>query len=1044
MKRSVREMIAIVVLSGLGLSGLSGQVLQSQSKGDYREALDLYEQEQYANAQERFDAVLRQQGSQDRQTLASAHYYAARCAMELYNGDAPERVEQFAQRFPSHSLKDLLYLHYANNLFNKKRYRQAAEFYAQVDAYSLSTGKRDEFTFKKAYALLQNDNTEEARKLFFDLKDGQSSYANSSRYYYAHLLYTDSNYREALSNFLPLQDDPSFGALVPYYLAHIYYTLEDYPKLIAVGEELIKKATDSRAPEIAKLVADAHYQQENYQQALTYLDIYDRKGGTLSPRYYFQRGYSEYKLGRYQSAIGSFNKITSGPQAMQQKTYYHLGDCYLQVGEKRQARNAFRAASEIEEDASIREDAFYNYAKLAYELADPFRDAIATLQEYLSSFPQSSHQAEVNAYLANLYLTTKNYPKALEAIEKAGLDDPRMQRVYQKIAFFRGNELFQNGQYEAALQQYRQSLDYPQEQRYRALALYWIAEVHYRLEELQEALDHHQRFRSSPGATLLEEFNRSFYNTGYCYYQLKDFAQAAENFRTYLQNDPEDQRRMADAYLRLGDSYFRTGGYLVAVKFYQKALDNKVQDQAYALFQKAQCLGLDGQTQSKIKTLQQLDRQFPQSEWVQEAAYEIALTHLRDDKYPQALQSFQDFKRDFPQSPRVADAILQEGLIYSNTDRNAQAIEQYRKVAAQFPGSEQALEAIRLAEIAYKRDQRVDDYLDWVATLDFVDFGRAQLDSTAYNAALESYSMNDWQDALNGFSSYIKRFKEGIFRRKALYYAARSAEELDQRESAMKYYQQVAGLPEHSYTIPALRYLAHGHLQDSAYAKARLEYRRLLKLEPKRPVQKKARMGILQAARRLGDYEEIRSIGHELLEEHQLSRQDYQDVLLARAQAAQKLNLPDTAIQEFRSLADTARGESQAIAYFNMAQLLHGQEEWQKSNEEINFLIENLPSYKEWKLRGLLLMARNYWKLEDIFQANYIIDFILKSDYSPQLNTRAQELRQDIKSAEARALSEKEKLMQEQSKGISLDSTEESLQMIDAPLEKTDSITAPQ
>ncbi len=50
-----------------------------------------------------------------------------------------------------------------------------------------------------------------------------------------------------------------------------------------------------------------------------------------------------------------------------------------------------------------------------------------------------------------------------------------------------------------------------------------------------------------------------------------------------------------------------------------------------------------------------------------------------------------------------------------------------------------------------------------------------------------------------------------------------------------------------------------------------------------------------------------------------------------------------------------------------------------KSNETIQKLAKEYPAYKLWAAKGLVLMAKNFIGLEDAFQANYILNSIVKN-----------------------------------------------------------------
>lgn len=995
----------------------------------------MYEKDQYSNAQVIFDRIAEDHWNNDRERQMNAQYYAARCAIQLYHGDTEERLLAFQDHYPLSPLVNRLFITYANNRFSLKRYRDALEFYEKVDPYALESADRSEYYFKKAYSLLSLEKFSEAKELFFKIKDDGSSFASTSKYYYAHLLYIDQQYREALNNFLPLQDDPSFGALVPYYLAHIYYALEDDQALVAVGSELIEKASPNRIPEIAKLVADAHDRLGQYPAVIRYLEIYDQKGGRMRLVDHFQLGYAHYQTGNYARAIQSFNKIDRGPDELVQNAYYHLGDCYLKRGEKAEARTAFKAASELDANPEIQESAYYNYAKLAYELADPFRDAISTLNAFLRQYPQSPHRPEINGFLANLYITTKDYDKALISIREAGLEAPGMQAAYQRISFYRGNELHQARKFAGALKQYQEALSYPIIPRITALCHYWSGEALYQLERYQEALAAYQDFRSAPGSATLPEFNLSYYQSGYAHFKAMDFQPAARDLRLYIAEAPQqDGKRYSDALLRLGDSYLLTGGYLVAAQYYQKAIKQNTAEADYAYFQKAQCLGLDGKKLEKIKALRTLTEQFPKSRYAQEAQMVMAETYLRLDRYAEALSALATFEQRYPQSERLANVQVKKGLIYSNMDQNTQAIALFRKVVQDYPATQEALEAIKLAEIAYKRLNQIEVYLDWVDGIAFVDFEQSKLDSTSFNASFDLYAQGDYEEALRSFRGYISRFEAGLFLTKANYYAARSALQQGDSAAAMPFYQNLLDRPQNAYTAEALWITAQQAERQGDMTGARKYYQRLANLSEDRQTQLKAQFGLLRSAQALGDYA-TSVLYADLILNAQPKNKEW--VRLARLYKARAYYAQEEWLAAYHSYADLARrstGLDLAESYYRRALILQRQTRYDSSNVLVNEMIEELPSFQEYKLKGLLVMAENFWQMKDLFQANYILDFILENDFSASINQAARNLKQEMAAAQEAQEAAKNRLRQEMRKSIHLDP--EGLQLIDEPLEE--------
>lgn len=998
----------------------------------YDEGIELYRKEQYGNAQLKFDAFVKANEIKSvSEKNTSAEYYSAMCAIKLFNKDAKARVEAFADKNSLSPLKNQLFIEYANFKFSTKRYKEANQYYERVDEYRISQAQLNELQFKNGYSLLMEERNKEAKKFFFKLRDKDSKYSNSARYYYAHILYSDSNYAEALTNFLPLQSDKDFSPFVPYYLAHIYYRLKDFDKLVEVGEELIDKASEKRAIEIAKLLSDAFYKRDDYENCIKYMDLYREKGGKMRHLDHFQLGFSNYKVGNYQLAIESFNKITTGKRELSQNAYYHLGDCYLKTDRKKNAITAFKAASEMEFSPKIAEDAFFNYSKLVYEFSDPYQDAISTLNLFLRKYPESPHKTEINSYLANLYLTTKDYDRAMLALKKVGLNSPEMKEIYQKISFYRATEIFNSLRYVEAMGKYKESLKYPIDIRVAALCQYWIAECQYRLKDFDEALSSMDEFRKMPGVINLEEYGRSYYQSAYCYYKKFDFQKAASYFRTFTRDALKNDPRLPDAFLRMADCHFLTEGYIKASQYYASAIQYKTQKADYAYFQRAECMGLLGKRDEKISELEKLIKKYPNSDYVEQAQFEIAETNLRLEKYQMALLSFQNYIENNPNSPNTVVAKMRIGLIYSNTERNQLAIESFKEVVNNYPGSDQSLEAVGLARLVYARMNKIEEYLDWVEGLSFVNFEKSSLDSTAYEVAFDLYSEGDCEKASKAFGNYLSRFEKGLFVLKSNYYLAQCAAKLGDKDMELKAFTNISKLPVNTYSRQAFLYLGHHAYDTKNYALALERYQKLLSFGGDRMQKLRARAGIMRSAFKLGDYKMAAVEGEEVNSLNTDNAELKIEVIDIIASSYMKLEDNNNAMNYFTQLSSIAEGESKAKALYYQSLLLFNIENYDSSKVVIYKLIEELPAFKEYKMRALILLAKNFWKEDDVFQANYTLDFVINGNYNEEISKEAVLLKEEIKHWEEEKELEKERIQKAKNDSLFLDAGDNGFLLFD-------------
>src|SRR5690606_14187138 len=97
-----------------------------------------------------------------------------------------------------------------------------------------------------------------------------------------------------------------------------------------------------------------------------------------------------------------------------------------------------------------------------------------------------------------------------------------------------------------------------------------------------------------------------------------------------------------------------------------------------------------------------------------------------------------------------------------------------------------------------------------------------------------------------------------------------------------------------------------------------------------------------------------------------------------------------------QELIANSGGEVKAEAFYNLALVNNKQQKYERSKELVYQLIEELPDYKEWKMKGLILLAENFWYQDDIFQANYTLDFVISQAHSTKITDEAQNMKDKI------------------------------------------------
>jgi TolA-binding protein len=950
--------------------------IYTNPQASYDQAIDLYTKAKYGSAQVIFDRLALGEMSN---IQAGSEYYAAMCAAQLFHPDATMRFEKFIGTYPQNAQVNDACFELGKLQLTNKEYNKALKSFEKVDRFELTEEQQNEYYFKVGYAYFKTDNLKKARENFALLIDKPNKYNIPANYYYAHIAYSEKNYETALKHFEQVSTDETFRDVVNYYIVQIYALQGRYDELLAKSLPLLEMGSDKKTAEIARLTADAYFHQKEYKTSLKYFNQYlDSKPTSVSPVDNYEIAFANYKNGNYPQAIKYFQLVATGQDSLSQNAYYHLGDCYIKTNQKRFAFNAFNSAFKIKADPALTEEALFNYAKLAVELSyNPYNEAVNALQEYLNKYPESVRRDELYGYLADLYLLTKNYKNALTSIQQIKKRNTRLDAAYQKIAYYRGVELFNETDYDGSILLFAQSRDLTSDNSIKALSSYWSGEAYYRTARWDKAVDAFNKFLVTPGATSQPYFSTADYNIGYCYFKKKDYSKAAASFRKYLSGRKTDIKMTADANLRLGDCYFMTKDYSTATEYYQKAAASKVTDADYAMYQAGISYGVQGDMENKIATLRKMLTSYSKSNYTDDALYEIGLTYNVLNRDGDALTYFQRVVKEFPNSTYVKKSLLKTGLIYFNQNRNEEALATLKRVAKDYPGTPEAKEALSSIKSIYVEMNQVDEYVDFTKEVPQGDISRSEQDSLTYIAAENQYMNGNCDKANTGFTKYISKFPEGSFILEANFYKAECDFRSQKFDQALKSYEFIMSQQRSRFTSNAAARTAQIHHTRNNYEAALESYIRLEETADQPGMIINAVAGQMQCNYALKRYGLAIQSAQKLLPLDKLTENLATEAHFTIARSAYELGNAELARKEFEETAKLSKNEMAAEAEYMLAQLEFENAKYDVCEKSIFALSENYASYDYWVAKGFLLLSDVYVKKGNTFQAKQTLQSII-------------------------------------------------------------------
>lgn len=982
----MKKTVITALLLGAALSCWAQRETADERQRDlYRQATDLYQKQKYAAAQQIFDQVV--PDGTDRLTASDAAYYAAVCSEKLDNNDAYYRLEEFMRLYPQSSRVNMARFYLGNFYYTRGDYERALAYYRDVNASEVEFDHRSEYNFKMGYCYFQRGDMQRASKLFSQQVEGRSKYRTSSLYYYAHIQYMNGQYDLALKNFRELQHDRKFARIAPSYIARIYYYLGKDDELLAMAPELLAEQDAFKKNEIHQMIGEIYFNRGEYARALEQyreVELEQRKAESCTPQDNdYQVGYSYYMLGRYTEAATYLEKKTACSDSVAQNALYVLGDTYVHLGRKMDARSMFLQASKMDFNKSIKEDALFNYAKLSCELnQNAMGESIKSFESYLKKYPRSRHRMEAEEILTELYCSTNNYKEAIRLLEQVPQRNAALEQAYQRALLNRGIELCNSGKEKEGVALYEKAVKVNAVPRITADANYLLAEWQYRNGKSREAEQNLNRFLLSSYSKSSSYANDARYTYGYLQMKKKHYADAYETFSELeprLQGSDKKVVEMRnDVHNRMGDCLYVQSRFAESIVQYDKVIKAKGRDADYATYQKALAYGAQGKKSEKLTYLNYIFERFTNSPLQSKAMLEIANTYMMCDNNEMAMTYYNNFVRQYPQSVYVKNALLNQGLIYYNTDRNGEALRTFDRLLTEYPGTDEARDALGTVKNIYIAQNRVDEYFAYVQRTTKVSVSTVEQDSTTFLAVEERYQQGEFATAAAGLESYLAKFPNGLFALKAqwmladIYYVR-----LPQPAKALPHYEAVAAAGSNQYSERSVAAAANIAFDLRQYDKAGRYYERLATGAETDAGRLQGQLGRLRCAvAGQGSHADVMSAGRRLADNPKATTEMREEAWLAMARSSFNAQLRDTANLYYARLATSSNGEYNGEARCRQAEILMLQQQYGQAEKIIEAIVNDASS-DYWLAYGFILWADIYYARGNNLQAKQTLQSII-------------------------------------------------------------------
>ncbi len=905
----------------------------------------------------------------------------------LRKNHAEQGLDAFIKEYPNSAYFAQANLPLADFYLAQKDFQQALETLNNVNQYQLSKEENTEYIMKLGYAKFMTGDSQGAIEALEEAyKTSEGSDKNDIAYMLGHLYYADGQNDEAFTFFDQIKFNDKYARVVKPYYVQLYFNDKNYDQAIAEGNALLNEniSADYKA-EVHKMIGESYFMKGDYDSAYPHLKIYLESKTNPSESDLYEMGFVSAHLKKYDEAVSYYNQLVNSNSATSQNAYYQLGNAYLEVGKKQEALSAFRSAYQMTYDPKVQQLAHLQYAKLSYELGNPFESASTVIQSYISKYPNSSDTKEMKSLLVKSYLYSGDYKGTLAAIDKMPNSTPETDRVDQEVSFLLGTEEFNKGNLDGAEKYFLRSLEFNINKEFNSRALYWLAQTYYLKGNYPSAIVRFEKLESQN----FPEKQQLNYDLGYAYFKSKKFDKAREYFKAYLNNPKPEFKN--DAELRLADTYYANNDLNEAIALYDTA--ENADD--YTMFQKAMALGFKGDTVAKIAELKKLLAQYRNSEYADDAQYEIATAYAANDDYKTSNDYFNIVIKSSPDQDLVANAKIYRAQNYIDQNDEAKALSELKALGNQYRNTAYASKIVQAARPIFIRKGDVAGYQSFAQSIG-VRIDASEIDEINLNRAKTFYANKDYKNAIPLFEKYLTQNPTGEGLYQAQYELGESYFQTNNPTKALLVLQEVAQV-QNDYQEDAQTRIAQIFLAQNNSNEAR-KYLLSLSNSNNANVKNFANLELMKIYAAEKDFKKAETLADLVLQNPKNPAAVNELAKVIKARSLMNNGKDNDAKTAYTALEKSSNTEVAAEALYAKAFYQNKGKAFKSSNETIFKLANNYASEEYWGAKSLVLMVRNYIGLKDNYQASYTADQIIANygDF-PQIVAEAKDLKKQIK-----------------------------------------------
>ena len=974
-KKTILAALAAAVMTSFPLQAASDGVPGPASK-EFKEALRLYDRGLANRSSIVFDRLARMNDDAD------AEGYAVMADIVSGTPGYVSMMETYLAKRPHTALAFRMRYQHAMNLFEAEEYLEAGNILSEIDRKRIDKGQIDEYIFKSAFCALENGDEAKAKELFQEIDMRPvSDYTAPSRYVLGYLAYEDQDFQKAIDWMDEASEDSRFKSMAEYYIFESRFMLKDHEYVVANGDSMYAAVPKERKAHLARIISESCLVLGDVDKARKYYELSGSGADVGNNRSdWFYSGSMLYAIDDYEGAIRSYSNMTDRTDSLGQIANYHLGYSYIQTKNKVAALDAFKDAANVLHDPELTEDAFFNWAKLAFDL----NDDTSVFNAYIDAYPAKEQEQRINSYIAVAALHDRDYEAAVNAYDKIDELDDHMVLNYMKANYLRANQLVKNGSYRLAIPCLKAAAYYSdRSSRFNQLSRFWLAESYYRNEQYRDALTTYTDLYNISALYGQEEHDILPYNIAYCYFESGDYPAALKWFGEYLEDPYAAYRK--EALVRSADCYFVDKDYKKACEMYENVIESYADStDMYPYYQAGVAYGLLKKPAKKIGLLKNVMKASPDADFYAESLYELGRAYVAKYEDDKAQECFMLLANSVKDATYVARAYLEMGSLARNQSQYNDALKYYKTVVEDMPMSGYAEDALAAIESIYQIRNKPKEYIAYIEKIGKGDSKTAdEKEDMIFNSAEQIFLSENYQKALVALDSYLEQYPDGRNAYKADFYKAESYRLLGKFEQACDCYRKVIEGGEGSFVELSMLNFSDISFRLERWEDAYGGYSSLYSAALLENNKSTALAGMMRSAYRGHDWGEAIKNADKVMFDSRTSQALHTEAQYVKAKSYLASSRRDEAFAILEKLSEDVSGEYGAEAAYLLILDSYDKGEFEEVENKVYAFSDAGSPQVYWLAKSFIVLGDSFVERDELAQAKATFESV-RDGYEPQ------------------------------------------------------------